>query len=793
MATANPCRSTLESALGRTLSDQEFKKIEADFKIASKDAAKAFGKGFSNQPANVRAKLISDQLNLNRAKSLTSLENQLLANANITSLTNLGSTLGKDLSTISAKELADNIDNMIGTDPTRKSYLGRGGDAKNFDTVRQVFGNRLARVWFGVDNARLKDFDAIYGTTGTTVDSKLENALADRILNDKQYMEDFYQAINDLYMNAGLNTRVDKLNISLSREDIITLTRNNGMDIDAAAKAFEASVNPLLANGNTVNLQDLFKAALSKGALIDASGVSKSGAELLRDLKFKDGESYMTFLKMYSKQKDLANHVNNTISQVSADLAKYAIFKNENIVDTIDRKIKQARESGVENEAISKLENTKRAYQEHVEGTLGKDFDDTILDLSIQATGAYVRATYLGTSGIKGVVTDKIGATMVMINRGDFGAAIDYNTKAISEAVDGFSVKDLDTFYVGLDEFMTSTQHYMSRDRGGIADTDSWVRGKLKRGRDIARNLATKIQIVQGVHRHALSTKRSLGKMLEKQMFDPTYNTSLRDSYSVETHATVVKLGIKDLKGLNNLDMNTYNTKMGTTLDQAGFDKAKADLSLDVEAAIMHQINALQIDSGSVSSGALISRLMGSPSGFARRYVAPLFNQFGGYSINFALKHQLIRDIYNADTISGRARNAGVFVAYALIAGYFNANIGGVLRDGVDHEWVNPISDIASIASGDSEAAMRVATNLANGSSLPGLKQIEGSLKGQSIEKYSPSLGFITGLVGAIYDVITDPTDPEAQSQLIKKALPFNLPGLKQGIDTVREQITGVE
>jgi len=782
MATANPCRSALESALGRTLGDQEFKKIESDFKIASKDAAKAFGKGFSSQPANVRAKLISDQLNLNRAKSLTAIENQLLANANITSLTNLASTLGKDINTISADELADNINNMISdTFLGRKAYIDRGGNTKSFESVMKTISNRLGMVWFGKDGIRHNKFKEAYSLGGTRINRQVEDALMEDILN-KGYLDDLFLAMNDEYAKVGLKTKVTKLDIPIKRDDIVTLYMNKGKDRDLAAREFEAFTQPLLKN-SSVDLKAIYISMLDNVDMLDGSGVNRNGASLFNDLEFKDGASYMSFVRMFGKDKNLVSHVANTIDGVAADVSKQVNFKGEDVLRTIDDKLNSM--SAVEDR--TKLERTRITYETLVQGR-GRSYNTNLMDLTLDFTKSLTSVLLLTRTAIKGFVTDKINTMTILSGRGNFGGAGNY----LADSLAGLTGKEIDSFYYGYDELMLGMNHYLNTSTSSVLSTNLWRRG-LERGNRFLKNLASTVQAVQGQNIQVRANKRSAGKIAERELFDATYNPELRNSIDPAIHAIGQKLGLKSLSDLYALQKVDYDTKLGKSTTDAEFAQAKNDLTLDFEAAIMHQIHSVQIDSGGVGVQAQNIRLFGDPNSGYYRYGLKVIGQFASYGQNFLLKSGLVQGILNANTISGRVKWSSLYLAAAIMGGYSNYNVGEILKNKQDAELADPISDLIDVFNGDSDASKRFWSNLLAGSSIPYSKQFETTVTGGKASSLAPTPSYVIGVSGSFIDLVQDPLDPQTQVDFSRKILPFNLPVAYEALEFIRNQYAGEE
>lgn len=793
MAVINSCRPVLEQALGRKLSDQEFDKIEQDFKQASIDAGKLYGKGFSNLNPSTKAKLISDQLNQNRAKSLTQLENQLLANSNITSLStnaNLKSTLGRDIADIDGRELADNINNMISNTLTRTSYLNRGGNTQSFDTIFNTIKNRLGKALYKQDGSRLKELSDNYSLGGLKLDRVKEDALMDKYLSDPNALGDLFSTINDMYKINGLNNKVDKLYISISRDNIVNEFNNGGRNKDVAAAEFEAKVLPLISNGNDVDLKSIYKALLDKSDTLDAGGISRNGGDLVQDLKFKDGASYMSFLRTYGQTKTIVEHIASNLDTVAADIAKKRIFGDEDVLKTIDDKIASLSQGG-DNDAIKRLQETRNAYDEIIMGK-GRDYNTGLFDLGISVIKNYTSAAFLGRAAIKGFVTDKINTATIQASKGELGDSGGY----LVDSLTGLAKDDIDNFYGAMDEFVASLSHFVNTADSSVLSTDMFRRG-LERGKRFNKNLAATVQSAQGQNMMLRSNKRSLATIAEKQLFSKNFNPLNSDSLSIATNKLLVDLDLNNLRDLRGLTKDKYNQVTGKNLNDQEFEIVKNDLELEVESGIIHQVQGQQIDSGGIAVQAQNARIFGDRNNFSRRYVVPVLGQFQSYSQNFLLKSQLIRNISLAQNLTSRAMYSGILFSVAILNGYSNYNVGELLKDVgngdlEDSTYRDPITDIVNLVENPNRKDARfVVSTLLSGSGLPLAKQAELLATEGNAAGIAPVVSLPVSIGNALFEVAIDPTDRDKQAELTKVLLPFNLPVVWDALEYLRDSIRG--
>lgn len=769
----NPCKNVLENALGRPLNDVEFNQIASEFKKAQADAGRDFGKGFNSLPKDQKARLISAKFNQNRAVNLTSLEYQLLQDKRIADIsTDVRSTLGQALDVITGKELADNVNNMIGNTVNRTDFLNRGGSRITFDSSVTSINNRFGRI---LESSGITDLmRSTVSFLGLKLNKSIENNIMDDLLTNPSITAPLFKELNEQLSLAGLPNTVTKFDISLSRDDIVQLYTNSKNNIDTAAIEFEASVLPLLDSSKigTLDIKQIYKDILNKADTLDATGVARNGADVVSALPFKDGSSYMDFLRKYSNNKDLNSHIANTVDRTANTIAKKRVFGDEDVAATIQNKIN----AGDLNTAA--LLDAKRAYEEVVAGTLGRAYDMGIADLGLSTIKSYAGAAFLGRSAIKGTVTDRLNITVALLGRGNIAGAIEFNINALNFG------KQVDNFYSGTAEISASLGHYINTGNRGVLSKDSFVKRGLQRTSRNTKNLNGTIQAVQGQNMLIKSIKRSIAGVIEKELFTGKFNNSIGDSISPITHQSLKTLDLKNLRDLRSLDINTYNTKLNKTLTPDEFRVAKNDLELEVESALMHQIQAMQIDSGGISVRAQTSRLAGDQNAAIRRYGVGLFGQFMAYSQNFLLKNNIIRGILGNDNIGGKVKWAALYAFVAIAGGYSNYNINEALKNTTtdEAEYADPISDLEAMFDGDKEASERIMTNILSGSSLPGVKQLESG------ELTSPAISLAYGVGGAALDVAVD-QDKEAVSKLVGKALPFNLPFLREGILVIRESI----
>ena len=774
------CRPILESALGKRLSDQEFSQIEAEFKQAAIDAGKAFGKNFSALPKADKARLISDKLNQNRASALTSIETQLIRDKQIVDLSGeLKTTGGQKLEDISATELADNVNNLVGNTNTRQAFIQRNGSAVTFDTAIEVIKNKLSRI-FNTRADYLEDLLGAYSAGKTVLSKGAEDALMDKILSTNYY-DDMFNAINKERASVGLPPIKNKLDLTVSRDDMVNLFLNNGRNIDQAAKAFSTAVAPLLKN--TVDLELLYKDIYSKRNSLDVSG---KPTITLNQLEFKDGAAYMSFVRTFGAEKNLFSHVNSTLDNNARQIAAKRVWGNEDVVTTLEYKIELERtKSNPDKKAIDKLKDALEAYKE-VTGLTGREYDTSLLDLSINFIKNWTGVLFLGRAAIKGKATDTLITNIALASRGDVGAALSYNVNAHLNILKS---GDADDFYVGLNEYLAGTQHYMNV--GGEGVMTKGLSGLIQKANRTAKNLTGAVQAIQAQNIFIRANKRALGKIAESKMFNSKeYPTMISESISVLTHSTINKLGAKSLKDISALDVNTYNNKMGLNLTDAEFQVAKSDLEFEIEAAIMHQIQALQIDSGGISVQAQNARLGGNLNSGTRRYGFKILGQFQAYSQNFLLKSPIIRHIAMSRTLFGKSMYGALALATFLLAGYSNYNVNEALKSGSeDPEYADPYNDIESIFDGDKEAIKRFVQNVVGGTSLPLAGLATNVIGGGASNRTAPAISYTAALGKALFYVTLDPTDGEKQAALVKATLPFNLPGLWDGLLVIRQAI----
>lgn len=763
------CKQVLETALGRQISDNEFALIERDFKAAQAEVGREIGKGFNTLPKEQKAQLIADKLNLNRSKALTNIEAQLLADNKISDLTiPLRSTLGSSIDDISALELADNINNMIGSTTTRTNFLRRGGNRVTYDTAIATINNKIWRT-FRLDY--LPDFTKLTDKSGLVKNDQAERELAERIVNTN-YLDKMFDSLNAQYAAAGMNNKVNKLDIGVSRDDLVHFNRNNG-NVEDAAIAFEAKVAPLVKDNN-VNLRELYKDLIyKKDALESEVGVITT----LNDLKFKDGESLLTFLRDFSSTKDLVTHVAGTINNTSRKIAAKRVFGDDDIVAILTTKLENPNLSSKERR---RLKGAIDGYKE-VTGLTTRDYTKGVLDLGIDLVRIWVRTLWLGKSALKGYSTDRIHTSLIGLSRGDVKGTLNYNVDSIANIAK--SDQDLELFYGGMDEMLAGAQHYLNVGNQGILAQDSFVTNALQRGIRKGRNLSSNIQSAQGQNWMIKAQKRAVGSMIEKQIFSKTWIPELADSINPITYQRGQQLELTNIRDLYDLDVTTYNTKMGTKVDDIEFAQIKADLELEFEGAIMHQVQGTQIDSGSISVTAQNARLFGESNNAFRRYVLPLAAQFQGYGQNFLLKSNLIRGLLSSDTLAGKIKYGSLFLAMMVGAGYSNINVNNALKDKYDAEYDDPYTDLVE---GNYK---QLISALIGGSSLPLTKNAEGFFRKGEIFT-APGLVFIYKLNSSIYNWTQDPS-AENVGAIQQAAIGANLPGLYELLEFIKSSYGG--
>lgn len=783
------CRSPLETALKREVSDSEYAQIVADFTKAQADAGKAYGKGFNSLPKEQRASLIANQLNVNRAKSLTSLETQLLSNAKIGDVSgDLKSTLGQSLDLIGAKELADNINNMVGSVMlTRTGFLNRGGSRLNLDVVYNTIKNNLARALLYDSPVLTQGIDEIITNVGFTKSFEAEDALAQKIMDDPSILKPIIDAINLNRSNNGLTANVAKLELSVARDDLATLWFNNGKNDSTAAKAFSDIVQPLLSD-NKVNLEELYMNLIRNIDDLEGAVGVKNPISDLNNLNFKDGASYMAFVRGFGQNKDLVTTITSTIENTAMDVAKRVVFGTEDIGATIDAKI--AMTSKVDAKGVRALEAAKRGYNQVTGGTT-RNYNKTALDLGITTFTQWTSAIFLGISPIKGVATDSINVIGTSVGRGELGAGLGNQVDTIMS----FGKGDRETFIVGADEFVNSTQHYLNTAGRGVLSNNVVVNA-LQRSSRFTKNLAAKVQALVGQNAIVKAKKRSLGRMAEHQLFQKDLKVELTDSLNPLTHAKIKRLGLNNLKDMYDLDINTYNSKLGKSVDAVEFAQAKNQMILEMEGAIMHQVQSLQIDSGGLSVSAQNARLFGDMNSGARRYIIPIVGQFLSYSQNYILKNSIVRGILTDPSLAGKIKYGIIMGVVIVASGYSNYNIGQAVRSGSkEPEFADPITDIQawfdeSNSKKDRKRARgRLLDNLLSGLSVPGTKQGLSVVADGKISSLSPSVSYVTGVLGQVADLVEKPGNGEEQAQLLAKTAGFSTPVIYDALYYIKENL----
>lgn len=479
-------------------------------------------------------------------------------------------------------------------------------------------------------------------------------------------------------------------------------------------------------------------------------------------LKFKDGQSLLDFIRKFSSTKDITTHTTATMDNAARTIAAKKTFGDEDIAGTITRKLATETDEA----ARRKLQRTLIAYQE-VTGATTRDYTKGIYDLSISLIKNWVSAQWLGRSAIKGTVTDSIHAGLIAAAKGDVKGLLTNDVATIANLAK--SADDLSLFYNGMDEWLAGTQHYMNNANQGVLSTDSFTNA-LQRGNRKTKNLAASVQSAQAQNLIIKAKKRALAATAERLLFNPKFDVELSDSLSAITHAQMQKLGFKGINDLYDLDLPTYNKKMGTSVSEAEFVAIKNDLELEIEGAIIHQVQGTQIDSGSVSTQAQTARILGDQNSNVRRFVAPILFQFQSYSQNFLLKSQLIRGLLGSDTIAGKLKYAGAFMAMMILAGYSNLNVTEALKAGVeDPEWHDPLTDI------DDGEYYKLLMTLVSGSSLPLTKQAEVIVTEGKVTGLAPSVAYAVGVGRALAKAAVD-QDAEAFGKLQDRSIGFNLP-----------------
>lgn len=495
----------------------------------------------------------------------------------------------------------------------------------------------------------------------------------------------------------------------------------------------------------------------------------------------------MDFLRMFGRDKNIVLHVASTLNNTSLAIAKKAVFGDENVVATIDQKI--ANTPNIDSTTIKRLEASKRAYQE-LTGDTGRTYTKNIYDLGLAVTKNWTTALFLGTSAIKGAATDTINAVATYGARGEIGLAIRSQVEQFTQLGKG----DRNTFIVGMDELVNSTQHYANTAGEGVLSKNPVVSGLQRVGR-FTQNLAGKVQAVQGQNIVIRAKKRSLGVMAEHELFQPTLRVELTDSINPLTHALGQKLGFKNLKDVYSLDKNAYNAKLGKNVDDVEFSNIKRDLTLEFEGAVMHQVQSVQIDSGGVSVQSQNARIFGNLNSNARRFGLPVFGQFMAYSQNYILKNSLIRGILTDPSLVGKIKYGLIAATVVVMSGYSNYNVGQVVREGSkDGEYADPITDIQLALDGDEDAQERFTKAVMSGMSLPGLKQ--GStifIEEGKASALAPTLSYVAGVLTELWDVIASGGEPQDVSQLIQKLAGFTTPGLYDLIYRIRQEIYPTE
>jgi hypothetical protein len=278
-------------------------------------------------------------------------------------------------------------------------------------------------------------------------------------------------------------------------------------------------------------------------------------------------------------------------------------------------------------------------------------------------------------------------------------------------------------------------------------------------------------------------------------ILEETLRVELTDSINPLTHALGQKLGLTNLKDLYALDKNTYNSKLGKSVDDVEFSNIKRDLTLEFEAAVMHQVQSVQIDSGGVSVQSQNARIFGSQNSNARRFGLPIFGQFMSYSQNYILKNSIIRGILTDPSLVGKIKYGLIAATVVVMSGYSNHNVGQVVREGSkEGEYADPITDIQLALDGDKDAQERFTRAIMSGMSLPGLKQ--GStifIEEGKASALAPTLSYVAGVLGELWDVVTSGGDPADVSQLIQKLAGFTTPGLYDLIYRIRQEIYPTE
>lgn len=779
---SNACVANLQTALGRTLSSAEAARLLSDFDAAKTAAENKFGKGFNQLPKQEKAKLIATEINTNRASSLTNIEAQLISSKQIVDLSgDLRTTGGQKLEDISASELASNIDNLLGSTNTRQAFIQRNGSVVTYDTAIEVIRNRFGRTLITGNTKYIEDLLAAY--TGKTALSKdAENALMDRMLTTN-YLDELFTTINKERVDIGLPPIKNQLDITVSRDDIVSWYLNNGKSVDSAAKAFAADVAPLLKNSADLDL--LYRDMYGKRNSLDVTG---KPTITLNQLEFKDGASYMNFMRKYGADKNLMEHVNTTLDNNARQIALKRVVGDEDVTATITRKLEIEEANVVDPDlaGIKALKNSLEAYKE-LSGATGRAYDTNVFDIGLDLIKNWTGFLFLGRAPIKGKATDTLITNIALASRGDFGAMVDYTANAQLNLVR--SVDDVSDLYYGLNEYVQGANHYLNRAGEGIITKG--LMGLLQRGNRNARALNGKVQAITLQNIFVKGNKRALAKLAERKLFNSRkYPEMINESVSVLTHSTIVKLGVKNVAEVRNLDVNTYNNKMGLNLTDAEFQVVKSDLEFEIDAAIMHQIQALQIDSGGTSVQAQNARLGGNLNSGTRRYGFKILGQFQAYSQNFLLKSPIIRHIAMSKSLIGKALYSAIAAGTFISAGYSNYNVNEVLKSGSeDPEYSDPINDIEAAFEGDDDALERFVKNVISGVSLPLVGVLANAESGGKTTGVAPSISYVASVYRALKGMITDPDDSENNAQLVKALLPINLPGLWDAMLVIREDL----